>query len=172
MQLRAGPLRHCYRRTVLTLVRDDGYELSTDPARVDVDRVHRWLSTDAYWALGRPRETTVRAIAGSLTFGVYRPGDLVQVAFCRMVTDGATFAWLGDVYVDPAERGRGLGSWLVASARDEVAARGVRRILLVTADAHEVYARLGFTAPARPDQMMELDLRVVATDVDDTATGT
>jgi hypothetical protein len=61
---------------------------------------------------------------------------------------------------------------LVASARDEVAARGVRRILLVTADAHEVYARLGFTAPARPDQMMELDLRVVATDVDDTATGT
>jgi GNAT superfamily N-acetyltransferase len=144
---------------VLAIRRDDGYELSTDPERLDLDRVHRWLSTDAYWALGRPRETTVRAIARSMVFGVYRPTDQAQVAFGRAVTDESTIGWLCDVYVDPTERGRGLGSWLAATARDELTARGVRRIMLATVDAHEVYARLGFTTPARPDQLLELDLR-------------
>lgn len=143
---------------MFTLTRTDGYLLSTDPDRLDLDLVHRWLSTDAYWAIGRARETVDRAFAGSIGFGVYRPGDGRQVAVARVVTDRATFAWLCDVYVDPAERGRGLGTWLAGAVRDHLAELGVRRILLATADAHGVYAKVGF-APVVADRWMELDQR-------------
>ncbi|MER7439875.1 GNAT family N-acetyltransferase [Micromonospora avicenniae] len=143
---------------MFTLVHDDGYLLSTDSRRLDLDRVHRWLSTDAYWALGRDRETVGRAFAGSIAFGVYRPGDGRQVAVARAVTDGATFAWLCDVYVDPGERGHGLGTWLAGAARDHLTELGVRRILLTTLDAHGVYAKVGF-APVDPDHFMQLDQR-------------
>ncbi|RKR89756.1 acetyltransferase (GNAT) family protein [Micromonospora pisi] len=141
---------------MLTLTRTDGYELCTDPDRIDVDRVHRWLSTEAYWARDRPYEVTARAIANSMVFGVYRPGDGIQVAFARVVTDRATVAWLSDVFVDPAERGRGLGGWLAATARDAVTELGVYRMLLATDDAHGVYAQVGFTSLAKPQNLMEL----------------
>lgn len=144
---------------MLTLTRDDGYQLCTDPQRIDLDRVHRWLSHDAYWALGRDRETVARAFAGSIPFGVYRPGDGGQVAVARAVTDRATFAWLCDVYVEPAERGRGLGTWLAGAVRDHLATLGVRRILLATHDAHEVYAKVGFTPMVDPHRWMQLDQR-------------
>jgi GNAT superfamily N-acetyltransferase len=144
---------------VFTLTRPDGYQLSTDPARLDLDRVHRWLSTDAYWALGREREAVERAFAGSIGFGVYRPEEGRQVAVARVVTDRVTFAWLCDVYVDRTERGRGLGTWLAAAVRDHLAELGVRRIVLATADAHGVYAKVGFT-PVEPDRWMQLDQRV------------
>ncbi|MFD4209146.1 GNAT family N-acetyltransferase [Micromonospora tulbaghiae] len=144
---------------MFTLTRADGYEISTDPDRIDLDLVHVWLATDAYWALGRERETVARAFAGSIGFGVYRPGDGRQVAVARVVTDGTTFAWLCDVYVDPAERGRGLGTWLAGVVRDHLGELGVRRILLATLDAHGVYAKIGFR-PVVPDRWMELDQRV------------
>lgn len=130
---------------MLTTTNADGYALSTDPGRIDMDRVYSWLSTDTYWALGRPREVVERSFANSLPFGVYRP-DGAQVAVARMVTDSATFAWLADVYVDREERGRGLATWMVRAACDEVAALGGYRILLATADAHGVYAKVGFTS--------------------------
>lgn len=135
----------------------DGYVFSPDPALVDADLVYTWLSTDAYWALGRPREMVDNSFAGSLLFGVYRPESEGggQVAFARAVTDCATFAWLCDVYVDRAARGRGLGTWLVEQVRDELDRRGVRRILLATLDAHAVYAKIGFTPLAEPDRWME-----------------
>ncbi len=139
--------------------RDDGYQLSTELHRIDLDLVHHWLSTDAYWALGRSPETMLRAIEGSTVYGVYRPGDGRQVAFARAVTDRTTFAWLCDVYVDPAERGRGLGRWLVGSVRDELLGRGLRRIMLATADAHGLYASLGFTPLDDPTHWMTLDRR-------------
>ncbi|MEU1808376.1 GNAT family N-acetyltransferase [Micromonospora aurantiaca (nom. illeg.)] len=144
---------------MFTLTRADGYEISTDPDRIDLDRVHVWLSTDAYWALGRARETVARAFAGSIGFGVYRPADGRQVAVARVVTDGATFAWLCDVYVDPAARGCGLGTWLAGAVRDHLGELGVRRILLATLDAHGVYAKIGFR-PVAADRWMELDQRV------------
>jgi GNAT superfamily N-acetyltransferase len=144
---------------VFVLTRDDGYQLSTDPARLDLDLVHHWLATDAYWALGRDRATVERAFAGSLGFGVYRPGDGRQVAVARVVTDRATFAWLCDVYVDRSVRGRGLGTWLAKAARDHLAELGVRRIVLATHDAHGVYAKVGFTN-VQPDRWMEYDARV------------
>ena len=138
--------------------RPDGYEIDTDPARLDVARVHRWLSTDAYWAMGRPADVVARSIAGSLCFGVYG-ADAAQVGFGRVVTDGATFGWLCDVYVAPTARGLGLGTWLVQVVRDHVQALGVKRILLATADAHDVYARVGFAPLADPGRWMEIDQR-------------
>lgn len=132
----------------------EGYEISTDPHRVDAGRVHQWLSTDAYWALGRTREKQDRAIEGSLNFGVYDAVSGVQVAYARVITDLATFAWLCDVYVDPSARAKGLGTALVAAVREHLAPHGLRRILLATHDAHGVYEKLGFTALDRPEQWM------------------
>lgn len=134
----------------------EGYEISTDPARIDAERVYHWLSTDAYWAIGRDREKQDRAIAGSLNFGVYDTGSREQVACARVVTDLATFAWLCDVYVDPAARGKGIGTALVAAVRDHLRPHGLRRILLATHDAHGVYERIGFEALEKPDQWMAL----------------
>jgi GNAT superfamily N-acetyltransferase len=143
---------------VLTITRADGYQLSTDPARLDLDRVHRWLSTDAYWAKGRPREKHDRAVASSLNFGVYETVSGEQVAYARVVTDRATFAWLCDVYVDRSVRGKNIGTAMVGAVRDHLLPFGLRRILLATADAHGVYARLGFEPLARPDIWMALVL--------------
>ncbi|MFD7247430.1 GNAT family N-acetyltransferase [Streptomyces massasporeus] len=134
----------------------EGYEISTDPGRVDRARVHHWLSTDAYWALGRSREKQDRAIEGSLNFGVHDTVSGEQVAYARVITDRATFGWLCDVYVDPSARGKGVGSALVAAVRDEMRRYGVRRLLLATHDAHGVYAKLGFAQLERPEHWMAL----------------
>ncbi|MEU4895882.1 GNAT family N-acetyltransferase [Streptomyces sp. NPDC044780] len=134
----------------------DGYEVSTDPARLDPARIHHWLSTDAYWALGRSREKQDRAIAGSLNFGVYDTASGAQVAYARVVTDHATFAWLCDVYVDRAARGKGLGTALAGAVRDHLAPHGLRRILLATHDAHGVYAKAGFEPLDDPEHWMAL----------------
>ncbi|MEU0217813.1 GNAT family N-acetyltransferase [Streptomyces sp. NPDC006265] len=134
----------------------EGYEISTDPGRVDRERVHHWLSTDAYWALGRTREKQDRAIEGSLNFGVHETVSGEQVAYARVITDRATFGWLCDVYVDPSVRGKGVGSALVAAVRDEMRQYGVRRVLLATHDAHGVYAKLGFAQLEQPEHWMAL----------------
>ncbi|MDQ0829869.1 GNAT superfamily N-acetyltransferase [Streptomyces achromogenes] len=134
----------------------EGYEISTDPARVDAERVHRWLSTDAYWATGREREKQDRAIDVSLNFGVYDTASGEQVAYARVVTDFATFAWLCDVYVDRAARGKGIGTALVAAVRDHLRPYDLRRILLATHDAHGVYRQVGFEALEKPDNWMAL----------------
>ncbi|MFF5499040.1 GNAT family N-acetyltransferase [Streptomyces aquilus] len=131
-----------------------GYEISTDPDRVDAERVHRWLSEDAYWALGRSREKQDRAIAGSLNFGVYDTASGAQVAYARVITDRATFGWLCDVYVDPSVRGKGIGTSLVEAVREQLREYGLRRILLATQDAHGVYEKAGFAPLAEPDRWM------------------
>ncbi|MBA4862519.1 GNAT family N-acetyltransferase [Streptomyces sp. PSKA54] len=134
----------------------DGYEFSADPARIDIGRTHHWLSTDAYWALGRTRDKHERAVAGSLNFGVYDRASGEQVAYARVVTDEATFAWLCDVYVDPSVRGKGLGTALVVAIRDHLQPCGLRRILLATHDAHGVYEKVGFKELDQPGQWMVL----------------
>lgn len=140
-------------------VRETPYEISADAARLDVARVHRWLSTDAYWALGRPLDKQEAAIAESLNFGAYHRGTGEQHAYARVVTDRATFAWLCDVYVEPGARGQGLGTALVAAVRDHLEPYGLRRIMLATHDAHGVYARLGFGPLADPSRWMVLGAR-------------
>nr|WP_026010526.1 GNAT family N-acetyltransferase [Pseudoxanthomonas sp. GW2] len=129
--------------------------ISNDRSELDLDLIHRFLSREAYWSRGIPRETVERAIAGSLCFGGYL-GDAGQVAFARVVTDGATFGYLADVFVLPGHRGRGHGKQLVAAVMEHPQLRGLRRFLLATSDAHGLYAQFGFAALARPQTLMEL----------------
>jgi predicted GNAT family acetyltransferase len=135
----------------------DGYEISTDPARVDVGKVHRWLSEESYWAAGRSYDVVARSIETSRSWSVFAGED--QVAYARAVTDGATFAWICDVFVDSAHRGRGLGGRLVDRIVADLTAEGLPRFLLATRDAHDVYRRYGFTVLAGPDRYMEIDHR-------------
>ncbi|MFJ3902615.1 GNAT family N-acetyltransferase [Streptomyces sp. NPDC090025] len=132
------------------------YEISADPGRIDPALVHHWLSTDAYWALGRPRQTQDRAIAGSLNFGAYHRESGTMAGYARVVTDYATFGWLCDVYVAPDARGTGLGTALAAAVRDHLAPYGLRRFMLATDDAHGVYEKVGFTPVRNPDKLMAL----------------
>ncbi len=118
------------------------YTISTDPSRLDVDLIHRFLSEESYWARGRAREMVERSIENSMNFGAFRGDE--QVGFARVVTDKATFAWLADVFVLPEHRGRGLGKRLVAEALGHPELESVYRWTLGTADAHELYRGFGF----------------------------
>jgi len=147
-----------------TLTRPDGYSLSSDPARLDVDAIHAFLTT-SYWATGIPKEVIERAIRGSLNFGVYHKD--AQVGFARVVTDEATFAYLCDVYVLPEHRGRGLGKWMMEAVMSHPSLQGLRRLHLVTRDAHGLYAGFGFKALETPDGHMEIRRRDVYQRKDD-----
>jgi GNAT superfamily N-acetyltransferase len=136
----------------------NGYILSTDPDRVDIDVVHRWLSEDAYWALGRPRDVVAASVETCDVWSVFAP-DGSQVAFTRAVTDGLMFGWICDVYVHPAHRGRGIATWLAGAVVADLRARPLERLVLATRDAHGVYRRVGFVPPERADKYMELDLK-------------
>jgi len=130
------------------------FEISDDPARIDLDVVHGFLGT-SYWAAGIPRETVERALANSLNFGLYK--SEAQIGLARFVTDRATFAYLADVFVLPPHRGQGLATWLVGTALTHPALTGLRRMLLATRDQHKLYARLGFAPLARPERLMEIN---------------
>jgi ribosomal protein S18 acetylase RimI-like enzyme len=117
------------------------YEVSDDAARIDVGVVHGFL-TGTYWSEGVGQEIVAKAIRNSLCFGVYREGELV--GFARCVTDRATFAYVCDVFVAPAHRGRGLGKWLVECLLAHPDLQGLRRICLMTRDAHSLYRAFGF----------------------------
>ncbi|MDI3407123.1 GNAT family N-acetyltransferase [Streptomyces cavernicola] len=140
--------------TTTTTTAVPGYEISSDPARIDADRVYEWLSTDAYWAVGRSRAKQDRAISESVNFGAYEESSGEQVAYARVVTDHSDFAWLCDVYVAPNARGKGLGTALVAAVRADLEPYGLRRILLATADAHGVYEKVGFRRVDNPEAWM------------------
>jgi GNAT superfamily N-acetyltransferase len=133
--------------------RREAYAISTDPARLDVEMIHRFLDTSSYWAQGRTLETVRRSIEHSLNFGIYE-GE-TQVGFARVITDYATFAWLADVFVLEAHRGRGLGKWLVEVMLAHPSLQGFRRWLLATKDAHELYRQYGFDELKRPERFME-----------------
>jgi GNAT superfamily N-acetyltransferase len=129
-----------------------GFEADDDTARIDIDVVHGFLST-SYWATGIPRDVVARSVAGSLNVGVYAP-DGAMVGFARAVTDRATFAWIADVFVVPEYRGHGLGRFVVSSLLDHSELKGLRRFMLATADAHELYRSYGFSEPADPSRLM------------------
>ena len=132
----------------------DGYWVSDDADMLDVDLVHAWLSTLSYWAEGRPRQTTQKAIDRSLNLGPYDASG-TQAGFCRWVTDGATFGWLCDVFVDPGHRGQSLGVFLVRVATAHPEVQGLR-FLLGTKDAHGLYRKFGFDSPVHPERLMEV----------------
>ncbi len=131
----------------------DGYWVSDDVSLIDVDRVQGWISEESYWAKGRSYEAMVRALEHSLVFGLYA-ADGTQAGFARQVTDRATFAWLCDVFVDTAHRGRGLGSFLVRVATSHPDVAGIRQILS-TAPDRTLYRQFGFDSLGAPERWME-----------------
>jgi GNAT superfamily N-acetyltransferase len=134
--------------------RRDGYVISTDKARLDISAIHAYL-TRSYWSPGIPKAIVEKAIAGSLCFGLFAENGS-QVGFARMITDGATFAYLADVFVLEEHRGKGLGKWMVETILAHPSLQGLRRMLLATRDAHGLYAPFGFKPLATPETLMEM----------------
>lgn len=135
-------------------VRPDGYLVTDDQGRLDLAQIHHWLSDESYWAVGRSMDIVERSVRGSITLGCFTP-DGVQVGVSRLVTDRATFAWLCDVFIDKDFRGRGLGRFLVASAVSHPGVKDLKRILLATGEAHDLYRKFGFTSLIEPQRWME-----------------
>jgi GNAT superfamily N-acetyltransferase len=127
------------------------YMITTDPGRIDRGAIRRFLA-DAYWAADRQPEVIERSLDNSLTFGLFHGGR--QIGMARVVSDYATFAWLCDVFIEPAHRGSGLGKWLVSVVVGHPELQGLRRWLLGTRDAHDLYARFGFTELPDPKRFM------------------
>ena len=130
----------------------DGFNISTDYARLDLDAVYEFLSS-SYWARGIPRDVMERSIAHAIPFGIYE-GER-QVGFARVVSDRATVGYIGDVYVLEPWRGRGLSQWLMECVLAHPELQGFRRWILLTRDAHGLYEKYGFTPLAAPDRWME-----------------
>ena len=141
------------RERQITEHRRGEFVISTDKERLDVDVVHGFL-TECYWAQGIRREVVARSIQNSLCFGVY--GNAGQVGFARVISDYATYAYIGDVFVLESYRGHGLGKWLMECIMDHPWLRGLRRWSLVTDDAHGLYTKFGFTPLKAPERHMEL----------------
>jgi GNAT superfamily N-acetyltransferase len=127
--------------------------ISTDLARLDLDVIHGYL-TNCYWATGVPQEVVARSIEHALCFGIY-DGSGAQVAFARVISDFATIAYIGDVFVLDSHRGRGLGKWLMEAITQHPALQGLRRWILTTRDAHGLYSQVGFTPVKFPGRYME-----------------
>lgn len=136
----------------MTDIRDE-LRLSTLTDEMDVDAIHAYLSVESYWAPGIPREVVARAVHHSLCVGIF--DGAAQVAFARAVTDRATYAYLADVYVLQAYRGRGLGKWMMETLDAHPDLQGLRRWSLMTKDAHGLYAQFGFTPLKQPERSME-----------------
>lgn len=129
------------------------YWITTDPQKLDLEATHAYLSR-SFWAESIPKETVARSMANSLCFGLFDGAN--QVGFARVVTDHATYAYLCDVYVLESHRGHGLGKWLIETVMAHPDLQGLRRFQLVTRDAHGLYSRYGFAAPAHPERHMEI----------------
>ena len=130
------------------------FTISTDKQKLDIAYIHHFLSVESYWAVNIPLAVIQKAIAGSLCFGLY-DGEK-QIGFSRMVTDCATFAFLADVFVDPAYRGKGLSKWLMETILAHPGLQGLRRFMLATHSAHGLYAQYGFTALTFADRWMNI----------------
>ncbi len=129
------------------------YRVTTDPAVIDLDALHAFLGGESYWAKGIPREVLERQIKHSLCFTLLH-GEK-QVGFARIISDRATVAYLGDVFVLSEHRGQGLGKWMMECVMGHPELQGLRRWMLLTRDAHDLYAQFGFTPLKAPDRWME-----------------
>jgi len=128
------------------------YYISTDKSKLDLAVIHNFLTT-SYWAAGIPIETMKKSLEHSLNFGVYEEGK--QVGFARVITDYATFAYIGDVFILNDHRGQGLSKWLMQVIADHAELQGLRRWVLLTRDAHGLYRKTGFMEPVNPERYME-----------------
>lgn len=135
-------------------LRDGEWTVSTDRSRLDLGRIHRFLTERSYWAKGISRELVERSIENSLPFGLHGPGGMV--GFGRLITDRATYAYMSDVYVEEELRGRGLSKVIVRAMKEHPDVQGIRRWNLCTRDAHALYRQFGFTDVAKPQSYMEI----------------
>jgi GNAT superfamily N-acetyltransferase len=126
--------------------------ISTSRERLDLNVIHGFL-TNCYWAKGIPREVVARSIENALCFGIYEGRE--QVGFARVISDFATIAYVGDVFVLDTHRGRGLGKWLMQCITEHPALQSLRRWILTTRDAHGLYSQFGFTSVKAPERFME-----------------
>jgi GNAT superfamily N-acetyltransferase len=129
------------------------FQITTAPERLDLDAVHDFL-THSYWANGIPRSTVEKSMQNSLCFGVFH--RKTQIGFARVISDRATFAYLADVFVLPEYRGQGLAKWLMECIMAHPELQGLRRWMLVTRDAHDLYEKCGFRPLAHPERLMEI----------------
>jgi GNAT superfamily N-acetyltransferase len=129
------------------------YTLSNDPSKIQLEVIHNYLSKESYWAKNIPFETCKRSIENSIGFAIYHKG--VLVAFARIITDQATIAYLGDVFVLEEHRGKGLSKWMMDVIINHPDLQGLRRWILGTRDAHELYRQYGFTGILKPERFME-----------------
>lgn len=134
----------------------DGFTASTDRTKLDLDVIHEFLA-GSYWARNIPRETVWKSIENSLCFGLFEAER--QIGFARAVTDRATFAYVGDVFVLEGYRGRGLGKWLISCLLSHPDLQGLRQMLLFTRDAHGFYEQLGFERITNTDRLMAISRR-------------
>lgn len=132
----------------------DKFEISTDKARLQIDVIQKFLSEESYWAKSRTLEQTRTAIENSICFGIY--DDEKQIGFARVVSDQATFAYIGDVFVLSEYRGHGLSKWLMQAMLEHPDLQGLRRWILATKDAHGLYSQYGFHELTFPERWMEL----------------
>ncbi|MFI5133650.1 MAG: GNAT family N-acetyltransferase [Chitinophagales bacterium] len=132
---------------------NNDYIISTDKAKIDIEFVHDYLCNHSYWAEGIPMETLEKSIENSLCFGVYFNNE--QVGFARVISDMATYAYLADVFIVEKERGKGLSKWLLQEIINYPQLQGLRRFMLATRDAHNLYAQYGFSLLKRPERWME-----------------
>lgn len=139
--------------TDLNIYRDE-YCISTDKTKLDIDSIHEFLSTKAYWSLNIPKDRVQTSIQNSLCFGIYKNDQ--QIGFARVITDFSTIAYLGDVYILEAYRGMGLSKWLMNTIMSYPNLQGLRRWILLTGDAHGLYRQFGWTDIADPSKWMEL----------------
>jgi len=140
--------------------RRDAFTVSTDPARLDLDAIHDFLTHDSYWVPGIAREAVEASVRHSLCFGLY--DGSAQIGFARIVTDYVRFGYLADVYVLERYRGRSLGTWLMECIMAHPVVCRLARLMLATADAHGLYAKFGFAALAEPERFMENVVRTPA----------
>lgn len=130
------------------------YSISTDKTKLDLSMIHHYLYTTAYWAVGRPMKIVRKSIENSICFGLY-DGEK-QVGFARIVTDFATVGWMCDVFILPSYQGNGLGKWLVECIVEHPDVKSLRRILLNTRDAHELYIKYaGFRTLLKSESWLE-----------------
>ncbi len=130
------------------------FEINDDRSRLQIDVIHTFLSEKSYWAKSRTIEQTKTAIENSICFGVYH--GTLQIGFARVVSDHATFAYLGDVFIVEEFRGRGLSKWLMETILAHPKLQNLRRWILATRDAHGLYSQFGFTELKFPERWMEL----------------
>lgn len=134
----------------------NSFIISTDKTKLDINIIHDYLSNESYWAKNIPLSTVAKAIEGSVCFAVYEKKNGKQAGFARVITDGATYGYLADVFILPMYQGKGLGKWMMEEIMNHRDLQGFRAWMLATRDAHGLYMQYGFKPLDKPERIMRL----------------